>query len=124
MKSFQQILFNYILSEMKRQEWKQATNDRGCAYLTSDGLRCAVGVCLPKSYDSKWLGQMGGLNTLIIQNGHILPKFISANSLFLSNMQAWHDNGFSNDTLREIASVFNLKIPKDLMHPGFGNESK
>ena len=121
MKPFRQILFNYILSEMKRQDWVQATTEDGsCAYLTSDGLRCAVGVCLPKRYDDRWISQKGGLSTLTYQRYDIVPKFISAHSSLLSRMQYWHDNGFSVGILRGIASDYKLEIPEDLMPPTCG----
>ena len=119
MKTFKQVLFNHILSEMKKQNWGKAQTVGGsCVYLADDGLRCAVGVCLPRSLDHIWKYAFGTVYTLHHAHSDHLPTFIAGNIDFLSHMQKWHDGyNLNRSFLSDIAKDWNLTIPEDLMPP-------
>jgi len=125
MKSFQQILFNWILSEMKKQNWKRSVrtseldyDSPHCAYSDPNtGMRCAVGVCLPKRGDSLYGNFQGDVDDLVVEFNTELPSFLYRYRYFMQEMQSWHDDYMTVANLRQIAKQFDLDIPQDLMPP-------
>jgi len=87
-------------------------NAPSCMYLTVEGLKCAVGIFIPKSeYNSDWEHEsVTGLFESYPEDMHNLgleKKYIS----LLENLQNVHDSYIPDEwdfQLRDVASIFEL----------------
>lgn len=83
---------------------RQATDGTFCQYLTSDGLKCAVGCLIPDGHPAQQCG--GGARDLVIRfpDLGILPTDLGRYSgeRFLQDLQRIHDVGFPNNWARSL----------------------
>lgn len=112
-----QEIFDTVVAHLRRQGRRAVTGVyNGCAYRTSDGLRCAVG-CLIS--DELYKPEMEGVAVgNLVEDFPDLPGWMREHADLLSELQGFHDNptswaeqGFSplgEKRLERLADRWNL----------------
>lgn len=111
-----QRIFSRVAHHLLKQK-KQAKTDSGefCAYMSSQGLKCAVGCLIPKRLYSAAL-EGDGVNDLLCKSPE-LKKHLEVKTSdiwFLNGLQRIHDNTKPKEWkegLIEFAQKENLKLP-------------
>lgn len=85
---------------------RQATDGTFCQYLTSDGLKCAIGCLIPDGHPAQQCG--AGARDLVARfpDLGILPTDLGTlnGELFLQNLQRIHDVGYPQDWPRSLTA--------------------
>ena len=121
--------FDKILEWLTRTDASQCTggdHQCGCTYRNSDGNNaCAIGVLMPTKL-ARSIDRAGGVSdivTVLSWSSSAKKWFAKCNHNFLTNMQSFHDNSmfaraYSNsdrlESLKDIATTYKLKIPKNV----------
>jgi len=96
-----QKMFDTIVEKLHEQGVRSYdTYYNHCVYRGENGAKCAVGHILSDRYYREDM-DVNGLNRVkdIVKLGYKLPRYISDNVDFLTNMQKWHDADTTwNDT--------------------------
>jgi hypothetical protein len=91
----------------------RALDCNGCAYQTSDGMKCAIGIFIP---DSKYDKVIEGYNISGYMVEFYVPALVGLDIDFLRTLQSCHDgvsywngpNYFAEWKLKEVAKEYGL----------------
>ena len=84
-----QTVFNRVVKHLLTQKKRAMDKHKNCAYLTEDGLKCAVGCLIPKKlYDEDMEGET--VESLYCRFPDVANKI--GNMHLLSQLQDIHDN--------------------------------
>jgi hypothetical protein len=110
-----QYTFDQVASHLIRQNKKSTRKSVGCAYRGDDGLRCAIGFCIPDSNYNPSMEGLGVQSMVQSLNYATVLEVIDASycndSYFMRKLQAIHDTRSVLKwprKLKEFAAVFEL----------------
>lgn len=109
--------FDKMIVHLKNQGWEQSlvNNNGDCAYRSSDGKMCAVGVLIPdEEYKTYWDMVIAPIGRIY----HLCPSLSGIDIFLLRRMQEFHDSHMHitsdrYNKLQEIATEFNLEFNYD-----------
>lgn len=94
-----QRLVNFIGAAMAAQGRKASTPSQGCSYRTEDGLKCAVGQCIP---DERYHSTMEGATVSRLKERDLLPESLQPHVSMLERIQGLHDGLRDQDFKEEF----------------------
>ena len=116
-----QMLFDKMWRGLKGQDWQQSIDERNdlCAYRGANGLKCAVGHCIPDDVyepdmEGKGPTQLAEMFHRVIE---AMPCLADEDiSFFLTIAQNYHDiqNGDMEQRFRKLAADHGLTIPGEV----------
>lgn len=94
----------------------------GCKYLTPDGRKCAIGLCIPEGHEAQYY--IGSFSNLLYNYSDLFPDLIDMDDEYLNEFQErLHDNlrcgthgwKFNKEEMKNeylaVAEDYNLTIP-------------